>query len=74
MCSSLIDQVEHAGCYVRLEDEEGVFESPNYPSFYPAGHDCRYDVVRASSSACGVRIYGKETDSSFLTYYFYNMM
>lgn len=46
-------------CYTRLEGEEGVIESPSYPSSYPAGVDCKYDVVRASSSVCGLRVYGK---------------
>lgn len=44
-------------CYSRLEGEEGVLESPNYPSDYPSNQDCNYDIVRTSSSVCGIRLY-----------------
>lgn len=47
-------------CYLRLEGDEGVLESPNYPSNYPAGQDCKYDIVRQSTSVCGVKIFVEE--------------
>ena len=54
--SCLSGQLE---CYLRLEGDEGILESPNYPSPYPAEQDCKYDIIRTSSSVCGVRLYGK---------------
>jgi len=49
-------------CYLRLEGEEGVLESPGYPSPYAASQDCKYDIVRTSSSVCGVRLYVEDMD------------
>lgn len=44
-------------CYTRLEGEEGLLESPGYPADYPSNQDCYYDIVRTSSSVCGIRLY-----------------
>lgn len=56
-------------CYSRLEGEEGVLESPNYPSDYPSNQDCNYDIVRTSSSVCGIRLYSTlmVTDEFFIS-------
>lgn len=52
-------------CHLRLEGEEGVLESPNYPANYPSNIDCIYDIARTSSSVCGVRLYSTLMENDF---------
>jgi len=61
-------------CYTRLEGEEGFLESPDYPSDYPSNQDCNYDIVRTSSSVCGIRLYSElmVTDALMVSLIFVN--
>lgn len=64
-CADCIDfrnVIREPICHYSLEGESGILESPNYPSEYPLGQDCCYDINRPSVKHCGVRLTVEDLD------------